>query len=158
MPSCIVTVHRDINLSAPLPIPILIQAMSSESPLAPKPKSAVPSYLLNGTSQSSRPSRKRERENLTSSIKSTYGRRLAANLENAEENPSVKRLKEHVTGENDSGTNGDKEDGKENLLRMPARHPRDEAPITTSRPAGPYTLQPPVDYDGLSWPSIFGFL
>jgi GTP cyclohydrolase IA len=117
--------------------------MGSESPLAPKPKSAVPSYLLSGTSQSS-PSRKRERENLTSSIKSTYGRRLLAVPEDAQEGPSVKRPKEHGTSEG------------ETLLRQPARDPRDEAPITpTSRPASPYTLQPPIDYDGLSWPSMF---
>jgi len=27
----------------------------------------------------------------------------------------------------------------------------------TSRPATPYTLNPPVDFDGLSWPSMFPF-
>ena len=39
----------------------------------------------------------------------------------------------------------------------PARDPRDQAtlPKTSSqnRPASPYTLNPPVDFDGLSWPS-----
>ena len=45
-----------------------------------------------------------------------------------------------------------------------ARDPRDEArPLaTTSRPASPYTLNPPIDFDGLSWPSesctLFGIL
>ncbi|KAF7511355.1 GTP cyclohydrolase I [Endocarpon pusillum] len=122
--------------------------MASESPLSPKPKSAVPSYLVNDTSQSGRPSRKRERENLTSSIKSTYGRRLASSPDSTKEEFSVKRRKEILGVEN----------GNEQLLSLPARDPRDEPPITppatSSRPASPYTLQPPIDYDGLSWPSV----
>lgn len=122
--------------------------MASELPLAPKPKSSLPSYLLNGTLQPNRPSRKRERENLTSSIKSTYGRRLAASPQDPLDDPLVKRRKDASKEEN----------GAESLLSLPARDPRDEAPIsppaTSSRPASPYTLQPPIDYDGLSWPSV----
>ncbi|KAI9675851.1 MAG: GTP cyclohydrolase 1 [Trizodia sp. TS-e1964] len=41
-------------------------------------------------------------------------------------------------------------------LSQAARHPRDEAPptpSTASRPASPYTGIPPIDFDGLSWPS-----
>lgn len=43
-------------------------------------------------------------------------------------------------------------------LSVAARDPRDEAipatpPATVSRPASPYTLNPPIDFDGLSWPS-----
>ena len=53
------------------------------------------------------------------------------------------------------------ENGAEELQSLPARDPRDEAPITppatSSRPASPYTLQPPIDYDGLSWPSTLAF-
>ncbi len=43
-------------------------------------------------------------------------------------------------------------------LTEAARDPRDEAPHitpTSSRPASPYTQFPPVDFDGLSWPSMF---
>lgn len=44
------------------------------------------------------------------------------------------------------------------LLREPARDERDEAPMTppstVSPPASPFTLNPPVDFDGLSWPCI----
>ena len=44
-------------------------------------------------------------------------------------------------------------------LSEAARDPRDEAPITppisVSRPASPYTMNPPIDFDGLSWPSEF---
>jgi GTP cyclohydrolase IA len=113
--------------------------------MASKPKSAVPSYLLNGTPQAN--SRKREREKLSSSIESTYGRRVAASPEDEKEGASVKRRKEQA------------EDGDGQVLSQPARDARDEAPITppasSSRPASPYTLQPPIDYDGLSWPSMF---
>ncbi len=41
-------------------------------------------------------------------------------------------------------------------LTEAARDPRDEAPHltpTTSRPHSPYTQFPPIDFDGLSWPS-----
>ena len=37
------------------------------------------------------------------------------------------------------------------------RHPRDERKLSSStatkRTAGPYTANPPIDFDGLSWPS-----
>ena len=42
-------------------------------------------------------------------------------------------------------------------LNEPARHPGDEAPSSLTpipRPASPYTLNPPIDFDGLSWPSL----
>lgn len=41
-------------------------------------------------------------------------------------------------------------------LTEAARDPRDEAPHvtpSTSRSASPYTQSPPIDFDGLSWPS-----
>ena len=42
------------------------------------------------------------------------------------------------------------------LQEAPPRDARDEAPLTppisASRPASPYTLNPPIDFDGLSWP------
>ncbi|KAJ5775178.1 uncharacterized protein N7511_000189 [Penicillium nucicola] len=42
-------------------------------------------------------------------------------------------------------------------LNDPPRDPRDEGgpltpPATASRPASPYTMNPPIDFDGLSWP------
>lgn len=43
-------------------------------------------------------------------------------------------------------------------IDVSARDPRDEAPsqstATVSRPASAYTLNPPIDFDGLSWPSL----
>lgn len=40
-------------------------------------------------------------------------------------------------------------------LEVEARDPRDEvqAPVARSRVPSPYTLYPPIDFDGLSWPS-----
>lgn len=44
------------------------------------------------------------------------------------------------------------------LEQEPARDIRDDAPPTppasATRPASPYTLNPPIDFDGLSWPCI----
>ena len=48
---------------------------------------------------------------------------------------------------------------KEGIEQEHARDPRDEAPLTppstnNSRPASPFTANPTVDFDGLSWPSL----
>lgn len=91
----------------------------------PKPR-ALPSYLVNGNPPLQGSQRARERENLTSSIKSTYGRKTAVDLDNDQRD-------EHVSRD-----------------ELPPASPR----IPVSRPASPYTLNPPIDFDGLSWPSI----
>jgi GTP cyclohydrolase I len=98
-----------------------------DSPPLPgrKPK-ALPSYLVNGKSPLHGSQRARERENLTSSIKSTYGRKVALDLDSD-------RKDEHVSRDEPA----------------PA-----SSPVTLTRPASPYTLNPPIDFDGLSWPSI----
>ncbi|KAI9756436.1 MAG: AP-2 complex subunit sigma [Chaenotheca gracillima] len=46
--------------------------------------------------------------------------------------------------------------GSHRHLTEAARDPRDEAPnsATPSRPESPFTLHQPIDYDGLSWPSV----
>jgi GTP cyclohydrolase IA len=115
----------------------------------PKPRSAVPSHLLNGSSPLSQqtPSRAQERENLASSIKSTYHRKTPVDLSQ----PSDEN-------ERDTSWTGTPETSKPNY-KSPARDNRDEAPptppaSTLSRPASPYTLNPPIDFDGLSWPSV----
>lgn len=99
-------------------------ASGNSPPLGPKPKSAVPSYLLNGNSSVRMPSNVRERENLNSSIQSSFARKQVVN-------PDLP--KETTADPRDHGT---------------------LTPITASRPASPYTLNPPIDFDGLSWPSI----
>lgn len=132
-------------------------SLSSPIPLHPKPRSAVPSYLLNGGSPLRQPSntRAQERENLTSSIRSTYGRRKTIDLGDTQNSPST------MSGLSWTGlADGDHSvDHKKPVnLREPARDARDEAPMTppatASRPSSPYTLNPPIDFDGLSWPCI----
>ena len=132
----------------------------SSPPPNAKPRRAVPSYLLNGGSplhQPPTPSRAQERENLTSSIKSTYGRRTTVDLSDLSLNQAADISKSwNGMPDTPSTQAGDKK-------YEPARDNRDEAPatpgvhtpvITTSRPASPYTLNPPIDFDGLSWPSL----
>lgn len=53
----------------------------------------------------------------------------------------------------------EKNEKKEGLEQEHARDPRDEAPPTPpsssySRPASPFTANPTVNFDGLSWPSL----
>ncbi|KIX09673.1 GTP cyclohydrolase I [Rhinocladiella mackenziei CBS 650.93] len=126
-------------------------------PLNPKPRSAIPSYLLNGSSPLHRPpttSRAQERENLASSIKSTYGRRTTIDLADVQSSPNTMPSTSWV-GLTDGPTNA--EPKRSTRLHEPARDERDEAPVTpptVSRPASPYTLNPPIDFDGLSWPCV----
>ncbi|KAK2763072.1 GTP cyclohydrolase 1 [Arachnomyces sp. PD_36] len=156
----------------------------SSPPLGPKPKSALPAYLLNGDSHHQPLSnRARERESLNSSIRSSFAPRLepldAKELDSGSEEESVPRG--HSSSTATAGRNGDHSNnatsttkyisssGKHDdsglahheptpaktSLSEPPRDPRDQAAAITptlSRPASPYTLNPPVDFDGLSWP------
>lgn len=124
---------------------------------AQEPKSALPSYLTNGHqphSQKSSPlaSRRtsvntRERERLTASIQSSSSGRQPLDLSsldgatsNAHRGVSVETDAEHQASAD---------------LNVAARDPRDEiSPTKLPRPASPYTLNPPIDFDGLSWPSM----
>ncbi|KAI4124384.1 MAG: hypothetical protein LQ338_004816 [Usnochroma carphineum] len=119
------------------------------TPLAPKPKSSVPSRLTNGNPHPAKRSDRtsiaaKERERLNASILSSNKRR---------------RLVDHL-----DRSDGDGDDDHHNAslprrtsdLEVDARDPRDEAhaSVINSRQASPYTLNPPVDFDGLSWPSV----
>ena len=122
-------------------------------PLGPKPKSALPSYLINGSSPLHTSPDVRERESLAASITASSGRRQPVDLDGTQ----------HPT------SNGDPiylhhavkprptRPAVHSHLTEAARDPRDEAapptPPSSSRPASPYTLNPPIDFDGLSWPS-----
>ena len=125
--------------------------MTSPPIPGPKPKSALPAYLLNGGLRPQTNTRARERENLTSSIKSTYGRRAATDSDDAKATTSSRPWAEKQ--EDLPLTNG----VSHVSLNEAHRDPRDEAhplsPPTASRSASPYTLNPPIDFDGLSWPS-----
>lgn len=108
----------------------------------PKTKSVLPLYLTNGSSPLQNPveSRdKKEREALFESIRSSNARkRLSIDL----------NMPDGVQQRNEL---------RPDDLVEPARDPRDEASprgsANTSRPASPYTLNPTIDFDGLSWPS-----
>jgi GTP cyclohydrolase I len=127
---------------------ILSQIMNSPPIPGPKPKSALPAYLLNGGLRPQTSTRARERENLTSSIQSTYGRRATVNL--ADEQSSAASRPWIDKQDDPPITNG----VSQVLLKEAARDPRDEAtPPTPPVSASPYTLNPPIDFDGLSWPS-----
>ncbi|KAL8738069.1 MAG: hypothetical protein Q9181_001093 [Wetmoreana brouardii] len=117
------------------------------SPLAQKPQSALPSHLLNGSIHPERNSSRtsinaKERERLTASILSTNKRQDPIDLEqiNGYGGHHPLSLPTRRLG-----------------LEVEARDPRDEAANGTpapSRPESPYTMNPPIDFDGLSWPSL----
>lgn len=147
----------------------------SSPPLHPLPRSAVASHLLNGSSplrkSAATSTRAQERDRLASSIQSTYNRRVSIDsAELSAGRPSFDRdigkswvgmpggsIPEHAITE----TSLDIKDlhpgpSKPTLHQEPPRDDRDNAPptppISASRPASPYTLNPPIDFDGLSWP------
>ena len=99
-------------------------------------KRPAPSDLTNGTSKIS--PGKKERQKLAAGIESTSRKRQRTD-------PSL--------------LNGHVDSGPINHLSVdePARDARDQATppntLSQNRPASPYTLNPPVDFDGLSWPS-----
>lgn len=129
------------------------------SPIANKTRSALPSHLSNGTDYSSRGGsplartsvNTRERDKLTASIRSSNTRRVPIDLESVNQ-PVLKGRgyfpKNDVSNEPPANSTE---------LDVSPRDPRDEPPepasSAASRPASPYTLNPPIDFDGLSWPS-----
>lgn len=128
-------------------------------PLGPKPKSALPSYLLNRGPLLHGSTRARERDNLNSSIRSTYGRRAPIDFDSPRDASSSNGEPDGIKYSSDGQANGPipAVDGHVSMSEA-ARDPRDGAapitpPSTLSRPASPYTLNPPIDFDGLSWPS-----
>ncbi|MCJ1305085.1 GTP cyclohydrolase I [Hypocenomyce scalaris] len=114
-------------------------------PSGPKPKSALPSYLANGTSSSHSSVSAKEREKLIASITSSTEERHS--------------FEDHLDGDASyvprTARSGSTRPALHSPLGEAARDPRDEAaPFVPSRPASPYTLNPPIDFDGLSWPSV----
>ena len=137
-----------------------LETPMDSSPVSPKPRAANPSYLINGkthTTHSSSPLRPsvrtsvnaEERERLTASIISSNARRQPIDLDSS--TPSG------VNGHGKYPSDGPDGKAAPTDIDVSARDPRDEAISHTtpavSRPASPYTLNPPIDFDGLSWPS-----
>ncbi|MCJ1335885.1 GTP cyclohydrolase 1 [Bachmanniomyces sp. S44760] len=123
-------------------------------PLGPKPRSALPSHLLNGNSPLSTSVGAKERQRLAASIDSSSNGRQVVDL-----GASTNR---YVNGDESYVNHADQQFPGHPLpqahLSEAARDPRDEAAgshaAATSRPESPYTLNPPIDFDGLSWPSL----
>ena len=131
-------------------------------PVAPKPKAALPSYLTNGNAHPTHRSsplglrrtsiNAKEKESLTASIRSSNDRREPIQLNDLSDTLPVQKTK--------SPDEHDAHDEAPPHLDVAARDPRDSTPPppttppTISRPASPYTLNPPIDFDGLSWPSV----
>jgi len=131
--------------------------------MAPKARLALPPHLLNGDTHTSHKSsplgrtsvNAKEREALTAAIQSSHNRRQPINFD-AREEP-------YTYGNGSlSPTNPYEEPESPTNLDVAPRDPRDEAlhisPPTSTRPASPYTLNPPIDFDGLSWPSESEYL
>ena len=130
-------------------------------PSSLKPIAAKPFSLMNGnthpahSSSPLRPSTRtsvnaEERERLTASIVTSNFRRQPVDLDflgSPKVNGHVSYPLEASEENSAAPTNID----------VSARDPRDEAPSQTTptagQPASPYTLNPPIDFDGLSWPS-----
>jgi GTP cyclohydrolase I len=114
------------------------------------------------------PSSARERENLNSSIRSSFERRQAIDLELPKDMAESHRATGTRAQRNERPADMDNsnklDDDRSQVIAKgnvsePPRDPRDQAapltpPSTLSRPASPYTLNPPIDFDGLSWPSM----
>ncbi|KAJ5350952.1 hypothetical protein N7541_008679 [Penicillium brevicompactum] len=113
--------------------------MGSGSPPSSKP-SAIPSHMLNGSSPSNGP------PPVVGILVSTNGAEAGAA---APVDPTVSTSTASVPIRSVVPVRP--------TLNDPPRDPRDEGgpltpPATVSRPASPYTLNPPIDFDGLSWP------
>ncbi|KAJ9488755.1 hypothetical protein VN97_g4549 [Penicillium thymicola] len=142
--------------------------MGSGSPTSPR-VSAIPSHMLNGSSPLQRSTGgrdSRERESLSTSIRSSFEPRIPVEFESPETKTDTKTETQAETEETGAAPTQAVSSASVPIrsvapvhptLRDPPRDPRDAAapltPSTTvSRPASPYTLTPPIDFDGLSWP------
>lgn len=120
----------------------------------------IPPHLVNGntnTRTGNSPLRTsvsvKEREKLTASILSSNSRVQALDPDPTQETQiNGHRIRSSERPRQIIGSPSDPPG-----LEVAARDPRDEpsqqsSPIA-SRPESPYTLNPPIDFDGLSWPS-----
>ncbi|KAI3284254.1 hypothetical protein DTO002I6_9256 [Penicillium roqueforti] len=142
--------------------------MGSDSPTSPR-ASAIPSHMLNGSSPlhptGSRHSR--ERESINTSIRSSFEPRIPLEFESPQTKTETKTETEAEAGTETGAAPAQSVSSASVPIRSvapvrptlndPPRDPRDEAapltPVATvSRPQSPYTLTPPIDFDGLSWP------
>ncbi|KAL8639961.1 MAG: hypothetical protein Q9228_003063 [Teloschistes exilis] len=116
------------------------------SPLALKPHSTSPSSLPNGSAHPRKDKSRtsvgaKERERVAAAISSSNKRQSPINLE---------------APDGHAGSPVAKKKTRISELEMEARDLRDEANghQANSRPASPYTMNPAIDFHGLSWPSV----
>ncbi|KAI9807073.1 MAG: hypothetical protein M1825_005790 [Sarcosagium campestre] len=124
-----------------------------------RPKSSLAPGLRNGYSAPPLSTDVKERENLSSLIEaSSQGRGLIdpdvqAQIEAVIRQPRSTNVSHDLSSRAHAALSL-----SHPHLTEAARDPRDEARLpasgTLSRPASPYTLNPPIDFDGLSWPSL----
>lgn len=133
-----------------------------ELPHMPRP-SAIPPHLINGHSplhpRASAEHDRDERDSVLAAIQSTMGpHRVPIDLEDlARDDPPTTTNGE---GQQERSARQYEEVGDDDIARIDlaalAQDGRDEAPMTpptTSRSMSPFTANPTVDFDGLSWPS-----
>ncbi|MCJ1359987.1 MAG: GTP cyclohydrolase 1 [Icmadophila ericetorum] len=129
-------------------------------PIGPEPRSSLPPHLTNGTSPphtngTTTSVDKRERQKLAAAIESSHYERQPVDLDAPDQRDS--KLNEVLNHKLNREIH---KPSALSHLNQAARDPRDEAesPLVTAtsspRPASPYTLNPPIDFDGLSWPSL----
>ncbi|KAF2721098.1 GTP cyclohydrolase I [Polychaeton citri CBS 116435] len=125
-----------------------------------RPK-AIPPHLVNGHSplrpRGSREEDRQERESVHKAITSSMSsQRRPVDFDKPElsfPSPKARASQNASSQQYDEVEDRDIEDLE---LRVSARDDRDEAPLTppaTSRSQSPFTQNPTIDFDGLSWPS-----
>ncbi|KAL8985669.1 MAG: hypothetical protein Q9205_000683 [Flavoplaca limonia] len=149
------------------------------SPSSPRSNPAKSSYLANGNAHTVKKSSRtsigaKERTRLQASILFTNKRREAIDLEKVNGDADHLTVTEDPESQDADGNhisstihavervNGRHEDASSSIpdpsphLEVDARDPRDEAqaPLLRSRVSSPYTSNPPIDFDGLSWPCL----
>jgi GTP cyclohydrolase I len=119
-----------------------------------KPRSAVPTHMMNGGSPlrlTTEARDKKERENLFNAIETSNRGRQVVNFDGP---TSYFPAKAFVAAHN--------RDSAYNEHEMSNGHTEDQVedegavvqtPLATSRAHSPYTQHPTIDFDGLSWPS-----
>lgn len=136
----------------------------TNGPAAPRPK-AIPSHLINGHSPlhpaHSADRDREDRESAYNAIKASMGpHREPIDLEHLHLNDDEQPPRNHaqqLRSPKQQYEEVEDQDIEDVELKVAARDDRDEAPLTppaTSRSISPFTQNPTVDFDGLSWPSV----
>lgn len=134
---------------------------------SPRPK-PIPPHLVNGHSPlhpAAKEERERdERDNTIAAVKSSMGPKREPidmeELERPHQSQASPLRKPYVAAQENPARQYEEvqdRDIEELEIRVPSRHEGDQAPPTppaTSRSMSPFTSNPTVDFEGLSWPSI----